>query len=334
MVFPTLSVIIANYNYGKYIEEAIDSVINQDFPKDEIELIVVDYGSNDDSIEKINKYKNIIKIFLQKVTYIDAINKGISLAKGKYIAFLGSDDKWKREKSKLQVEYLDKEKDIGLIYSDLTLIDEKGRELYSSFWKWQRITPYKGYVLDKLIVGNFISGGTIMVRSKDKNLFYPIPKSKGFDRCEDWWIAFNIARRYKVDYIPLQLTLYRMHDKNMVLQDFKYKNIYIKNIISELNEDIKRRETMISIILEDKNCYLSEKKIHLLINYNKKTKFKKEILESNRKNLLKKLILYFKNYKNFIEIENYLIIFKVVILRLNPKLYNKLRKFKFKLFNP
>ncbi len=173
MKYPTLSVIIANYNYGCFIEEAINSVLSQDFPQEEIEIIVVDYGSTDDSRERLMKYgSRINKTFLHRASFISAINTGLSIAKGKYIAFLGADDKWKEEKSKIQIDFLEKNQDLGLVYSDATMISEDGKEIYPSFWRQYNITPFRGYVLEKLLIRNFISGGTLVVRQKDKNLFY------------------------------------------------------------------------------------------------------------------------------------------------------------------
>lgn len=89
---PKLSIIIPNYNYGNFIEETICSVINQNY--ENLEIIIIDGGSTDNSVDIIKKYQ-------QKITYwisekdagqADAINKGLQVATGEYVAYLNSDD--------------------------------------------------------------------------------------------------------------------------------------------------------------------------------------------------------------------------------------------------
>jgi glycosyltransferase involved in cell wall biosynthesis len=89
---PFFSIIIVNYNYDKYLEQCICSVINQN--ETDYELILIDGGSTDKSINIINKYKNYFKYYVSEKDngQSHAINKGISLAKGEYIFWLNSDD--------------------------------------------------------------------------------------------------------------------------------------------------------------------------------------------------------------------------------------------------
>lgn len=88
-----LSVIIANYNYGRFLEAAIRSVVNQD-GFDECELIVVDGGSADESVEIIKKYSNKISWWCSEKDkgQSDAFNKGFAKAKGKYLTWVNADD--------------------------------------------------------------------------------------------------------------------------------------------------------------------------------------------------------------------------------------------------
>ena len=89
---PKLSIIIPNYNYGNYIEETILSVINQNYPN--TELIIIDGGSTDDSIEIIKKYNKHINYWISEKDngQADAINRGLKVATGDYVAFMNSDD--------------------------------------------------------------------------------------------------------------------------------------------------------------------------------------------------------------------------------------------------
>lgn len=90
---PLLSIVIANYNYGRYLEKAIRSVVDQD-TGGKVELIVCDAGSTDDSVDIIKKYEDRIAWWCSETDrgQSDAFNKGFSHAKGKYLAWLNADD--------------------------------------------------------------------------------------------------------------------------------------------------------------------------------------------------------------------------------------------------
>ena len=85
-----VSVIIPAYNSGKYIEKCIESVLSQTYQN--IEIIVVNDGSTDDTVEKVSRYKNIILLNKENGGLCSARNHGVKFAKGKYLAFLDSDD--------------------------------------------------------------------------------------------------------------------------------------------------------------------------------------------------------------------------------------------------
>ena len=89
---PLLSVVIANYNYGRFLEAAIRSVLDQQCP--EVELIVVDGGSKDDSVNIIKKYADRLAWWVSEPDsgQSDAFNKGFAHAKGKYLTWVNADD--------------------------------------------------------------------------------------------------------------------------------------------------------------------------------------------------------------------------------------------------
>ena len=89
---PKLSIIIPNYNYGNFIEETICSVINQKYKN--FEIIIIDGGSTDNSLEIIKKYEDKITYWISEkdAGQADAINKGLQVSTGDYVAYLNSDD--------------------------------------------------------------------------------------------------------------------------------------------------------------------------------------------------------------------------------------------------
>src|SRR6056297_934697 len=117
---PLVSVIIPSYNHAQYIESAIESVLAQTYPN--IELIIVDDGSSDNSHEVIRKYEEHpqISIILNKKNKGQSavINQALATSSGKYIAILPSDDWFLPEKIALQVAKMEAcDQEVGVVYA-------------------------------------------------------------------------------------------------------------------------------------------------------------------------------------------------------------------------
>lgn len=123
-----VSIVIPVYNSGKYLVKTLDSALMQTYKQ--IEIILVDDCSTDNSQEIINDYlvnhKNIIYHRFEKNSGAAvARNKAIQLARGRYIAFLDSDDIWYQNKVKKQLEFM-KQKNAAICYTAIEMIDENG----------------------------------------------------------------------------------------------------------------------------------------------------------------------------------------------------------------
>ena len=119
---PLISIIIPTYNRASYIEEALDSIKKQTFT--DYEIIVVDDGSTDNTKEILDKYKGIRCIYLEHVGIAGARNTAVKAAKGKWIAFLDSDDLWKEDKLLKQVDYLHLHPDCRIVYTKFCNFNE------------------------------------------------------------------------------------------------------------------------------------------------------------------------------------------------------------------
>jgi len=114
-----ISIIIPTYNAQKTIKRAVDSALNQDFPKEDFEIIVINDGSTDKTLENIKNYKGKIKIISQKNKgALKAANRGFRIAKGKYVIKLDSDDYLKPTILKEMVMVLEKNPNIDFVYCD------------------------------------------------------------------------------------------------------------------------------------------------------------------------------------------------------------------------
>src|ERR1700724_870289 len=108
------------YNYGRFIEKAIDSVLAQDFPLDQVEIIVVDDGSTDDTAERVKKYGSKIQYHRKENGgQASALNFGIGKASGEFVTFLDADDFFLPGKLARVVEAFQKNPSIGMVYHKL-----------------------------------------------------------------------------------------------------------------------------------------------------------------------------------------------------------------------
>ena len=114
---PMVSVVITTYNYGAFIEQAIDSVLAQDFPLDRMEIIVVDDGSTDDTSERVERYGDRIKYFYKpNGGQASALNYGFAVARGDIIALLDADDLFMPGKLSRVVNAFEQNPDLGMVY--------------------------------------------------------------------------------------------------------------------------------------------------------------------------------------------------------------------------
>jgi len=120
-----VSIIIPTYNREQYISQAIESALSQTLT--DIEVIVVDDGSTDNTEKVIRPYKDKISyIYTDNGGVAHARNVGMKMATGDYISWLDSDDLYYPYKSELQANFLDKFPDIGMVYTEFSGFDDNG----------------------------------------------------------------------------------------------------------------------------------------------------------------------------------------------------------------
>jgi len=117
MSSPRVTALINTYNYGRFIEEAIESVLAQDFPVSEMEILVVDDGSTDDTPERVAKFHDRVR-YLRKSNggQASAVNLGHQQARGEIIALLDADDLWVPQKVRRVVETFDRNPECGMLH--------------------------------------------------------------------------------------------------------------------------------------------------------------------------------------------------------------------------
>lgn len=105
-----ISVVIDNYNYGRFLPEALESALAQDLPAGSFEVVVVDDGSTDDSRRVLERYQGRVRaVFQENRGYGTALSRGVAEAKGDIVSFLDSDDVWRPDKLRRVLERFDRE---------------------------------------------------------------------------------------------------------------------------------------------------------------------------------------------------------------------------------
>jgi len=208
-----ISIIIPTYNRANLLPRAIKSVLNQTFKN--FELIIVDDGSIDNTeqvVRNFQKEDTRIRYIWQENSGAPAKpkNTGIKNAKGKFIAFLDSDDEWLVEKLGEQIELFEKSNssNLGFVGCNAVIIDKKNKK------EWGYKIPRCNNVFRELLINNFIFTSSSVVVKKEvfnKIGFFDENIKVG----EDWDMWMRIAREYDFDFVSEPLFKYYLHNSNI-----------------------------------------------------------------------------------------------------------------------
>lgn len=201
---PKVSIITPAYNPGSFLDDTVQSVINQTFT--DWEMIIVDDGSTEDISYITTKHPAITLIRQENCGLSVARNTGILNSTGELLAFLDADDVWLPSKLESQVQVMAEDATAGLCHTHTDFVDDQGNRLGSSFTK--RVDSYIG-----LLKQCTICVSSVMLRREClsvSGLFDPLYVS-----VQDYDMWLKIAPYYKFAFIPISLTQYRVHDRSM-----------------------------------------------------------------------------------------------------------------------
>lgn len=201
---PPVSIIIPSFNQGKFIEETIVSILNQSYKN--LEIIIIDGGSSDNTIDIIKKYNDRIKYWVSEKDkgQSDAINKGFKLATGKYINWLNSDDILLEGAIQTMVDFLETNLNVDLVYGNVIMIDEIGNKIIE-----RREINYDYNII--LYGINYIPQPSALFRKKvvEKAGYLDINMHYCMDH--EYWIRFH-SIGLKFAYINDFFAGYRVHN--------------------------------------------------------------------------------------------------------------------------
>ena len=271
-----IDILMATYNGEKYLREQLDSILNQSYSN--FRLLISDDCSQDSTKEILNEYvqkdRRVI-VFVQKKNLGVCKNFEYLMKKveNDYFMFADQDDVWKKDKIKKCIEKI-KNEDCDLVYSNLEVVNQDLQLLNKSYWKIKgfekKVKKYNNF--ESLYLNNFITGCTMLVKSKWMDKILPLPHNSKYI-LHDYWTALIVSQNGKIAYVDETLVEYRQHIENRV--------------------GSKRKTDSINNFEEMRNLFIDVKLDHF-----KTFKDKKNVFDDNTINQLSDISYsYFKNLK-------------------------------------
>lgn len=219
---PTFSVIMPSYNHERYIGDAIESVLNQSYG--DLELIIIDDASDDDSVTIIKKYQSEdsrIRAYFhsQNLGIARTMNEAISKASGDYIALTASDDVWLENKLRDQIQILERDSDL-VLWSDGWIIDAEGNRTGETFLEKHGALERKksGNIFNELISANYIFGASVVAR---REYFQEIGYDTSLKFLNDYKVMLALARKRDFYFMNEPVACYRIHEENTIIRDIQ-----------------------------------------------------------------------------------------------------------------
>jgi hypothetical protein len=212
---PFVSVYTCVYNQERFVAEAIESVLAEEWPADRMEYVVIDDGSTDGSPAAVEPYLDRIRYIRQENQGVRAtVNRAVDELSGDLVVSVAGDDAWPAGRLHRLVELLQRNPSAGLGYSDLEVIDANGTTINPSFYRMSNLTPHSGRIRGQLLANNCVSGGGVILRGCLKDVWHPVPDHAAW---EDWWWAWSVSGVADIVYLDEPTYRYRQHGANISL---------------------------------------------------------------------------------------------------------------------
>lgn len=212
---PLVSIIIPCYNHERFVQESIQSVINQSY--NNIELIIIDDGSTDASVEKIQELIPLCEKRFTRFKFRYRPNKGLSTtlnealewSHGEYLVSLASDDIMLENRIEIQVKLLNNNEKIVAVFGSVYLIDEGNRKVGEEVINYPQVYNFKSIFLHE----HRIFSPTQMIR------YASLKEVGGYKDglvIEDWYMWLKLAKIGDILVVPEFFAKYRYHDNNTI----------------------------------------------------------------------------------------------------------------------
>ena len=199
-----VSVVIATYNMGQYLPEAVRSVLAQSYPN--VDVQIVDDGSTDDTPRIVRQWDAHPRVRLHRQSnagQAHAKNQGIALSRGDFIAFLDADDVWLPEKLARQMPLFTGRPEVGVVYSGYERMDGEGRPLPKG-----PTHMHRGRVSGALLIENFVPFPSAVVRRECLERHGAFDETLGMGIDYDLWL--RLSAHCQFDFIAEPTVRYRI----------------------------------------------------------------------------------------------------------------------------
>jgi glycosyltransferase involved in cell wall biosynthesis len=285
-----VSVVMATYNGAKYLDQQIQSILNQSLPP--AEFIVCDDRSTDQTVAILEKYAQQNKLRYVVNDYqlglVANFKKAVSLAdEANYVALSDQDDEWlsnKLEKLAALLLQIDDPKVPCMVYSDLILVNQHNEVLNPSF-RNERGQHHYLHNLETLFFSNFVNGCASLINPELKHRFAEIPDDVLLNH--DVWMALTALTFGKAEYLALPLVKYRKHENNVSISgNVKPKSKY-RSAIKELLVSVRGKKDY--LLAEFKTTRRFYNRFSNEMAADKKVLFKKFLSLQQKPYIIKKL---------------------------------------------
>jgi len=289
-----INILMATFNGRRYVAKQIESILNQTYQ--DFRLIISDDCSTDSTLKILEEYEakdSRIDIYYQGENLGITANFEFLIGKvrSEYFMFADQDDIWEPDKIEKSVKKLEEE-NLDLVYTDLCVVDSRLNEIAPSYWRLKgldyRIKRYNNF--ESLYLNNFVTGCTMLVRSKWINEFMPLPKESKYI-LHDYWIALIVSQSGNIGYIDEALVKYRQHGNNKIGSKTQSEELKSLDEIRNLFIDVKLDHFKTFVQNEARFKSSSYKEL------NKKALNYYEDLKGVKKFSLKGILLFLKLYK-------------------------------------
>ena len=263
---PLISVLMPAYNHGRYVAEAVRSVLAQDWPR--VELAVVDDGSSDGTWDVLRSLRAECEARCERVEMARQENMGtcatlnrlLAAARGEYVGVLASDDMYLEGAFAALAKPLRDDPGVGLVVGQNRLVDENGRRCY---WDAERNTVYdeskaafrtlnehmaseRGVSGDSPAFGtyaallrtNHVPNGAL-IRRACLDLIEPCSRKTPL---EDWWIMLQLSKVTRMKSVDAPTFAYRWHSSNTVRQSSRMSSYFVRNMAAEEELLLRKRD--------------------------------------------------------------------------------------------
>jgi glycosyltransferase involved in cell wall biosynthesis len=229
---PIVSVVMSVYNARAHVREAVESILRQTY--DDFELVVIDDGSTDGSGELVSKFtdERIRLVRQSNCGLAAALNHGIMLARGRYIARMDADDVSDLDRLLRQVDLLNVRPDVAIVGTSFEVIDERGNHL-ETFWA----LPHDEDIRRQLLVRNPFGHGTVMIR---KEALLAVGGYR-LVAIEDYDLWIRVLREYRGANVPDVLYHWRVNPSGMSHGSAAARKIPLHDLVRSIDPEVAGR---------------------------------------------------------------------------------------------